>query len=99
MTTDLEPKRPNDAGVTPCSVQWVVETGAGWLGAWNREAFDAYADAKVAEERERLRAMVAAVRDANCEAQERGTFRLPTLAQDQAWLALLDALEPTKDKP
>lgn len=39
----------NHAVPTPCLVLWMVETEAGWLAAWNREAFDAYAAACIAE--------------------------------------------------
>ena len=51
----LVPKPPNIEGETICHVRWMVETSAGWLGAWDRRAFDAYAAAAVAAERERWR--------------------------------------------
>jgi hypothetical protein len=38
----MTPKRPNEAGETSCLVRWIVETPAGWLGAYDREAFDAF---------------------------------------------------------
>lgn len=38
----MTPKRPNEAGETSCVVRWMVETPAGWLGAYDREAFDAF---------------------------------------------------------
>jgi hypothetical protein len=38
-----EPKPPNEAGSTQCVVRWMVELPNGmWLGAWDKEAFDAY---------------------------------------------------------
>jgi hypothetical protein len=40
-----EPQRPNEDGQTMCAVRWIVETPAGWLGSWDREAFDAYVSA------------------------------------------------------
>lgn len=42
----LEPKPPNESGSTSCIVRWMrwmVETPSGWLGAWDKEAFAAYA--------------------------------------------------------
>ncbi len=36
------PILPNEAGETVCHVRWMVETPKGWLGAWDREAFDSY---------------------------------------------------------
>ncbi len=39
----MTPKRPNESGESPCLCRWIVETPAGWLGAWDVEAFDAYA--------------------------------------------------------
>ena len=57
MIADVEsvlvPKRPNDEGEAICHVRWMIETPAGWLGAWDRQAFDAYVSAVVATERER----------------------------------------------
>ena len=55
----LVPKRPNDEGEAICHVRWMVETPAGWLGAWDRQAFDAYVSAAVAAERERWTEVVA----------------------------------------
>jgi len=49
----LAPERANDSGETPCIVRWFVKTPAGWLGAWNVEAFDAAAKiARVPQEAE-----------------------------------------------
>lgn len=39
----LKPKRANESGSSPTICRWFVETPAGWLGAWNVEAFDAAA--------------------------------------------------------
>ena len=55
----LVPKRPNDEGEAICHVRWMVETPAGWLGAWDRQAFDAYVSEAVAAERERWTDVVA----------------------------------------
>lgn len=45
---DLEPKRPNDEGCTPCQIRWMVDLPSGrWLGSWDREAFDDYAAARI----------------------------------------------------
>lgn len=52
MTT--QPEKPNEAGDTPCVVRWMVETPDGWLGAWDKGAFDAYASAAITKERERF---------------------------------------------
>ena len=52
-----------------------------------------YAEAQVAAERERLRALVHAVRDANRDAQDGATFRLLKPGQERAWMALLAGLE------
>lgn len=38
-----QPKRPNESGSTLCEVRWLVETPAGWLGAYDTEAFEAAA--------------------------------------------------------
>ncbi len=49
-----QPKRPNAEGETMCGVRWMVELPSWrWIGAWDREAFDEYAAAAVAAERER----------------------------------------------
>jgi hypothetical protein len=49
-----EPNRvDNSEGATPVVVRYMVETQAGWLGAYDAEAFAAYRAAIVAEERER----------------------------------------------
>ena len=34
----VEIKPPNPEGATQCIVRWMVETPAGWVGAWDREA-------------------------------------------------------------
>lgn len=51
------------------------------------------AEAMVAAERERLRVLVQAVRDANHGAQGEYPFRLLTAQQDAAWRELLAALD------
>lgn len=43
----------NDTGDTMCIVRYMVDTEAGWLGAWDEAAFGAYVAAAVAAERER----------------------------------------------
>ena len=48
---------------------------------------------EVAAERERIRALVQAVRDANRDAEDGGTFRLLKPGQERAWMALLAGLE------
>ena len=49
---------------------------------------------EVAAERERIRALVQAVRDANRDAAEDGeTFRLLKPGQERAWMALLAGLD------
>jgi hypothetical protein len=38
-----EPKRPNNTDQkAACIVRWMLETPGGWLGAWDRSAFDAH---------------------------------------------------------
>lgn len=37
-----EPKAPNEEGSTQCVVRWMLETPGGWLGAYDKSAFDAY---------------------------------------------------------
>ena len=54
---------------------------------------EAYANAKVAAERERLRVLVEAVRDANKDAQADDKWRPLTPGQERAWIALLAATE------
>lgn len=50
----MTPKPPNAEGQTMCIVRWmVVIPGHGWLGAFDRTAFDAYVTEAVAAERER----------------------------------------------
>lgn len=53
--------------------------------------------AGVAEERERLRELVEAVRAANAEAQQPGEVILLTPLQERAWLALMAGLAPEAD--
>ena len=48
---------------------------------------------EVAAERERIRALVQAVRDANRDAEDGGTFRLLKPGQERAWMALLAGLD------
>ena len=46
----IEPYRPNESGSTQCIVRWLVDTPGGWIGAYDKEAFDAYkADAILAK--------------------------------------------------
>ena len=59
VESGLVPKRPNDEGEAICHVRWMIETPAGWIGAWDRQAFDAYVSAAVAAERERWTDVVA----------------------------------------
>ena len=59
VESGLVPKRPNDEGEAICHVRWMVETPAGWLGAWDHQAFDAYVSAAVAAERARWTEVVA----------------------------------------
>lgn len=33
-----EPIPPNEAGTAPCIVKWMLETPAGWIGSWHKEA-------------------------------------------------------------
>jgi hypothetical protein len=47
----------------------------------------------VAAERERIRALVQAVRDANRDAEDGETFRLLKPGQERAWMALLAGLD------
>lgn len=48
---------------------------------------------RVLAERERLRVLVQAVRDANRDAEDADTFRLLKPGQERAWMALLAGLE------
>ena len=41
----------NESGETPCLIRWRVELPEGWLGAWDKEAFDAFVRHAVAAER------------------------------------------------
>lgn len=47
----LDPVPPNQDGSTSCIVQWFIETSSGWLGAWDKGAFDAFASAIREQER------------------------------------------------
>ena len=38
----VEIKPPNLEGATQCIVRWMVETPAGWVGAWDREALQQF---------------------------------------------------------
>lgn len=58
-----EPQPPNESGETFCGVRWMVETPAGWLGSYDKEAFRAYGEACVAAERERINALLVAIRE------------------------------------
>lgn len=58
-----------------------------------QRAVAAALDNAVAAERERLRALVEAVRDANRDAEDGDTFRLLKPGQERAWLALLAGLK------
>lgn len=85
----LQPERVNStSGDTLCTVRWMVETPAGWLGAYNREAFDAYAAAAVDAERARCIAIIAAYR------VPVGNSRAGELAAE--WT--LDALREVRDE-
>lgn len=41
--TNYKPKPPNKSGETQCTVRWIVETPSGWIGAWDKSAFDDFA--------------------------------------------------------
>ncbi len=60
-----------------------------WGPFWSTEQLDAV----VAAERERLRVLVEAVRDANFDAEDGNTFQLLKPGQERAWLALLAGLK------
>ena len=32
--------RPNDEGATMCIVRWLMDTPAGWIGAYDRDALE-----------------------------------------------------------
>jgi hypothetical protein len=55
--TDLTPKPPNDSGSSNFAVKWVIETPAGWIAAWNKDAIFAYEHLIRAEERELRRVL------------------------------------------
>ena len=59
VESGLVPKRQNDEGEAICHVRWMVETPSSWIGAWDRQAFDAYVSAAVSAERERWTDVVA----------------------------------------
>jgi len=54
-----EPTKPNESGQTMCVVRWQVNMPDGlWLGAWDKEAFEAYTApllARIAELTEALK--------------------------------------------
>ena len=63
-------------------------------GTYTADQMHAYADAAVDQERDRLRTLIEAIRDANAHASGLGdTFHLGTEAQRLAWARLMDALE------
>ena len=35
-----EPHAANESGSTVCTVCWFIETDAGWIGSYNKEALD-----------------------------------------------------------
>jgi len=60
----LTPARVNnETGDTMCVVRWMAETPDGWLGAWDKEAFDAFIKDAVAAERERCVDRLTKLRD------------------------------------
>ena len=71
-----EPQRPNESGSTPCLVRWMVDMPDGlWLGAHDREAFEAYgrayAAAGVARHQERLMHAIMEVHAQTASAEQR----------------------------
>lgn len=65
-----------------------------WTAAQMHEERERCYALGVAAERERIRALVQAVRDANRDAAEDGeTFRLLKPGQERAWMALLAGLD------
>ena len=60
----------NEMGETSCVVRWLVETPAGWVGAWDREAIEEFARASAAAERERIAAMLDMPAYLNGEAED-----------------------------
>ena len=85
MSTEDTPK-PDDCAALPSLPVPIVK------GDYTAGDMRAYARAAVAKERERLRALVEVVRDANCDAEDVNTFRLLKPGQERAWLALMAGL-------
>jgi hypothetical protein len=74
----------------------IYDSPGGYDFAYTEDQMRAYARAHRLAERERLRVMVEAVRDANAAAlKEDGIFTLPTAQQEQAWCALLKVIRGT----
>jgi hypothetical protein len=68
--------------------------------AWSEDQMLAYAAQAVASERERLRVLVEAVRDANAAASLCGdSWHLCNYSQRVAWVRLMDALDQQSDEP
>lgn len=44
------PYQPNAEGATLCTVRWMIDTPAGWIGAYDKEALLAYGKACAAAE-------------------------------------------------
>lgn len=59
---------------------------------FTEEQTHAYALQALAAEREKMKSLVEAVRNANALAHQAGTCAPPNLGQTAAWTALLDAL-------
>ncbi len=38
----VEIKPPNQEGSSTCTVRWTIETPAGWIGAWDKEALEQF---------------------------------------------------------
>ena len=76
----------------PMPERWYGEPPDDVTPHYTADQMHAYAAEQVAAERERLRALVEAVRDANAAAQGDDAFRLLTGRQQQAWDALMAAL-------
>jgi len=64
-----------------------------WTAAQMHEERERCYALGVAAERERIRALVQAVRDANRDAEDGETFRLLKPGQERAWMALLAGLD------
>ncbi len=50
---------PNESGSTQCIVRWMIETPAGWIGSYDKEALIAFAAEVRAEETARALNMAA----------------------------------------